>query len=99
MVAGKSKFATLNRPGTITHVFVPESVNSSVDDETVTAHAVEMISRYQPGLLFIHYPGVDQAGHSIGWGSNEQLAAASGIVSSEVSAEQAYGAHIEEKHS
>ncbi len=79
MVAGKSKFATLNRPGTITHVFVPESVNSSVDDETVTAHAVEMISRYQPGLLFIHYPGVDQAGHSIGWGSNEQLAAASGI--------------------
>ena len=36
MVAGKSKFATLNRPGTITHVFVPETPGSSVDDETVT---------------------------------------------------------------
>lgn len=78
MVAGKSKFSTLNRPGSITHVFVPENANSSVDDETVAEHAVEMISRYKPALLFIHFPGVDHAGHASGWGSNEQLAAVAG---------------------
>lgn len=78
MVAGKSKFSTLNRPGTITHVFVPENADSSVDDETVAAKAVEVISKYKPALLFIHFPGVDAAGHSRGWGSNEQLAAVAG---------------------
>lgn len=78
MVAGKSKFATLDRPGSITHVFVPESANSSVDDETVAEHAVEMISQYKPELLFVHFPGVDHAGHTSGWGSNEQLAAIAG---------------------
>ena len=75
MVAGKSKFAALNRPGTITHVFIPADANSSVDDETVAQHAVDMITQYKPALLFIHFPGVDHAGHASGWGSDEQLAA------------------------
>ncbi len=75
MAAGKSKFAVLNKPGTITHVFVPAAANSSVDDDTVAAHAVEMIGLYKPALLFVHFPGVDLAGHEKGWGSIEQLAA------------------------
>lgn len=78
MVAGKSKFAALDKPGTISHVFVPEGLNSSVGDDVVAAKAVEMIDRYRPVLLFVHFPGVDRWGHESGWGSNEQLAAISG---------------------
>jgi len=75
MAAGKSKFATLNKPGTITHVFVPSSPNSSVDDDVVADHAVDMIGKYRPALLFVHFPGVDHWGHDKGWGSPQQIAA------------------------
>jgi arylsulfatase A-like enzyme len=74
MVAGKSKFATLNRPGTITHVFVPAEANSSVDYQAVATHAAEFIANYKPDLLFIHFPDVDATGHSKGWGSDAQIA-------------------------
>jgi phosphopentomutase len=75
MAAGKSKFATLAKPGTITHVFVPSGANSSVDDDVVADHAVEMILNYRPTLLFIQFPGVDRWGHDKGWGSAQQIAA------------------------
>lgn len=75
MVAGKSKFATLDKPGTIAHVFVPTAGNSSVDDATVAGHAEEFIAQFKPDLLFVHFPGVDGAGHSQGWGSDSQVAA------------------------
>jgi predicted AlkP superfamily pyrophosphatase or phosphodiesterase len=74
MVAGKSKFATLNKPGTITHVFVPGEANTSVDNGVVVTHAEEMIAAYKPDLLFIHFPDVDATGHDKGWGSVEQIA-------------------------
>ena len=72
MVAGKSKFATLNRPGTVTHAFVPTT--QKVSDEQVAVEAVKMIEAYQPALLCVHFPDVDAAGHAKGWGSREQLA-------------------------
>jgi predicted AlkP superfamily pyrophosphatase or phosphodiesterase len=74
MAAGKSKFSTLDKPGTITQVFVPKQ--SVIDDAQVGDHAVEMIARAKPALLFVHLPGVDSAGHHSGWGSPAQLAAA-----------------------
>jgi len=74
MVAGKSKFATLNKPGTIQHVFTPAAANSSVDNETVATEAEKIIGAYRPEFLFIHFPEVDGVGHSHGWGSPEQIA-------------------------
>jgi arylsulfatase A-like enzyme len=71
MVAGKSKFAALDKPGTITHAYVPAT--PKISDEQVTAEAVKMIAAYQPSLMCVHYPDVDGAGHAKGWGSPAQL--------------------------
>ena len=68
MVAGKSKFAALDKPGTISHVFIPSAANSSVDNETVSVRAEQMISAFKPNLLFVHFADVDAAGHDHGWG-------------------------------
>ena len=73
MAAGKSKFAILNRPGTIDWVSIAPTVTS--EDEEVTAHAVEMIRDHQPQVLFIHLPSADGVGHAIGWGTPDQIAA------------------------
>jgi arylsulfatase A-like enzyme len=73
MVAGKSKFSSLNRPGTITHVYLPTVATSNNAD--VATHAVEVITQFKPNFLFVHFPDVDVAGHAKGWGSLEQLAA------------------------
>lgn len=71
MVAGKSKFSTLNKPGTITHASVPaESVGRNED---VATRAAQLLEAYRPALLFIHFPEVDAVGHAKGWGSPEQL--------------------------
>ena len=74
MIAGKSKFGALNRPGTITHVFLPRGLNASENNATVAAEAVKILEQYQPALAFIHFPDVDSVGHAKGWGSHEQLA-------------------------
>ncbi len=73
MVAGKSKFSALAKPGTVTYSEVPE-VNAKSNNEAVVIHAVEMILKNKPDLLFVHFPDVDVVGHSKGWGSAEQLA-------------------------
>jgi len=72
MAAGKSKFSTLAKPGTLTWSFVPDS--SITPDSIVTSIAVDWITRYGPQVLFVHLPEVDSAGHEFGWGSPEQLA-------------------------
>lgn len=79
MAAGKSKFATLNKPGTIHYVFVPGDPNSSVDDVEVAANAEKIILERKPDLLFVHFPGADGAGHSIGWGTDAQVEAIENI--------------------
>lgn len=71
MIAGKVKFGTLNKPGTITHVFVAADPGTN---DMVAAHAEEVITRYKPDFLFVHFPDVDAVGHAKGWGSPEQLA-------------------------
>jgi predicted AlkP superfamily pyrophosphatase or phosphodiesterase len=74
MVAGKSKFATLNKPGTITHAVIPAAANSASDDSTVAAEAEKLIAAHKPDLLFVHFPDIDGAGHENGWGSAQQIA-------------------------
>jgi predicted AlkP superfamily pyrophosphatase or phosphodiesterase len=75
MAAGKSKFATLAKPGTLDWVFVPGTAEGKVNDQIVTDHAVAMIHEHKPQVLFVHLPDVDTAGHKYGWGSNEQVKA------------------------
>lgn len=72
MVAGKSKFVALNKPGTINHVYLPTGEKGSNDE--VVAEAAKIIEAHQPHLLFVHFPDVDTVGHAKGWGSAEQLA-------------------------
>lgn len=72
MVAGKSKFVALVRPGTLTWSWVPaEGVKTT--NKTVTAQAIEMLEKHRPDLLMVHFPDVDAVGHAKGWGSPEQL--------------------------
>ncbi|MDD2762431.1 MAG: ectonucleotide pyrophosphatase/phosphodiesterase [Opitutaceae bacterium] len=73
MIAGKTKFGALNKPGTVTFVSIQGDAKGT--DENVAAEAVKIIGRHKPDLLFIHFPGVDGAGHAHGWGSPEQLSA------------------------
>ena len=72
MVTGKSKFSALNKPGTITHVYLPAGDKGNNDE--VVAEASKVIETHKPDLLFLHFPDVDSVGHAKGWGSLEQLA-------------------------
>lgn len=71
MVAGKSKFATLARPGSLDWWFAPRQ--GSVPDEAVADTAVRWIATHRPQLLFVHLPEGDRVGHAQGWGSPEHL--------------------------
>jgi predicted AlkP superfamily pyrophosphatase or phosphodiesterase len=74
LIAGKSKFSTLAKPGTVTWTSIPEEKNSSDSNGEVTAAAVKIIEAHMPAVIFVHYPEVDSTGHAKGWGSKEQLA-------------------------
>ncbi len=74
MVAGKSKFSTLNPPGTITHAWLPSGTNAKDNNEGVVEQAVKIIAAYQPDLMLIHFPDTDTVGHAKGWASPEYLA-------------------------
>jgi arylsulfatase A-like enzyme len=71
LVAGKSKFNTLCKPGTSTWVFVAGEEKG--DDEEVRTNAVQIIEEKKPDLIFVHFPDPDTVGHAKGWGSPEQL--------------------------
>jgi predicted AlkP superfamily pyrophosphatase or phosphodiesterase len=74
MVAGKSKFTALVKPGTLDWAFVP--AKGVIGDDIVADTAVRLIESHAPQVLFVHLPGVDSSGHASGWGSDAQLAAA-----------------------
>jgi hypothetical protein len=73
MAAGKAKFATLAKPGTLDHCFVP--ADSTAHDDVVADTAAAWIRRFRPQVLFVHLADVDLTGHAQGWGSPAQLAA------------------------
>lgn len=74
MVAGKSKFSALDKPGTLTYSFVPGR-GTGIDSGEVASHVEKIIAAHKPDLLFVHFPDVDLTGHRHGWGSPEQIAA------------------------
>ena len=73
MAAGKSKFVTLNVPGSIDHVFLPDK--DTMGNDGVADAAVGFERQYQPGVLFVHLPQTDNAGHKYGWASPPYMAA------------------------
>lgn len=77
LIAGKSKFSALNKPGTVTYGVVPKAgipKGERLTNAEVTEEAAKIIEAHKPGLIFVHYPDVDGVGHARGWGSPEQLA-------------------------
>jgi arylsulfatase A-like enzyme len=73
MVAGKSKFDVLDKPGTIDFKYVTSSAKS--DDADVTGNTLSILRQHKPHVMFMHLPGVDNVGHARGWGTPEQLSA------------------------
>lgn len=73
MAAGKSKFDFLAVPGTLDFESIPEK--STGKDTDVAREAWKIITSAQPNLMFVHFPGVDNAGHKYGWGTPEQAEA------------------------
>ena len=69
MIAGKSKFAALARPGSLDRWYAPGQGN--VADQAVADTAVRWIGAYAPQVLFVHLPDGDRVGHAQGWGSPE----------------------------
>jgi predicted AlkP superfamily pyrophosphatase or phosphodiesterase len=78
LIGGKAKLSTLNKPGTVAHVFLP-APKQTASDAIVATEAVKIIEADKPGLAFIHFPDVDAVGHAKGWGSPEQLAACANL--------------------
>ncbi len=72
MVAGKSKFNTLAKPGTLDWMWIAAATHG--EDAQVAEHAIELLREHQPQVMFIHFPSTDNVGHAKGWGSPEQLA-------------------------
>jgi predicted AlkP superfamily pyrophosphatase or phosphodiesterase len=72
MVAGKAKFNTLDKPGTIQWVSVPKK--TAEENEPIVEEADAIIRAHKPEVLFIHFAEVDSRGHKYGWASPEQFA-------------------------
>jgi predicted AlkP superfamily pyrophosphatase or phosphodiesterase len=75
MAAGKSKFINLAVPGSLDWSFVTDK--SKCTDAEVMAPALAILCDHKPDVFFVHLPSVDNVGHSLGWASDEQLAAIS----------------------
>lgn len=73
LVSGKMKFIALLKPGTVDHHYLPPE--EPVSDVHVALEAVRVLRAHRPRVMFVHFPGVDTAGHDHGWGSAQQLAA------------------------
>jgi predicted AlkP superfamily pyrophosphatase or phosphodiesterase len=73
MAAGKSKFVTLAKPGTLDWQSIPSTEKS--EDPDVADAAVRIVREHQPQVLFVHLPTTDNVGHAKGWGTDDQLAA------------------------
>jgi predicted AlkP superfamily pyrophosphatase or phosphodiesterase len=73
MIAGKSKFINLAKPGSLDWQFIPDQ--SKIEDPQVTQQAIAVLRDHQPDLLFVHLPSVDNVGHAKGWATPDQIAA------------------------
>jgi predicted AlkP superfamily pyrophosphatase or phosphodiesterase len=74
LVAGKKKFETLAKPGTVDVLEIPADAGKGANKKVEEA-AVKVILERHPDVLMVHFPETDSVGHAIGWGTPEQLAA------------------------
>lgn len=73
IASGKRKFVLFGRTKHIDYATITTDPVGS--DDVVGAGAEAIIREHKPRLMFVHFPGADVAGHGIGWGTPEQLAA------------------------
>ena len=71
VVAGKTKFNVLDKPGVLD--WKSFAVTSDQSDNDVIASAVQIIRDHQPEVMLLHVAAVDVVGHAKGWGSAEQM--------------------------
>lgn len=72
LVAGKSKFVHLMKPGSVDYSWVTK--DDATDNASVTTEAVRILRENKPGVMFVHFPETDNIGHAVGWGTEEQIA-------------------------
>lgn len=88
MASGKSKFSLYDPP--IDHYWQPDpkpakkklktgeiisySAGVVVKDDITAEHAARIIADAAPRLMFVHFGYNDSIGHSLGWGSKQQIA-------------------------
>lgn len=70
VVAGKAKFHVFDAPGALDWKFIKEA-----SDQQVADAAAAIVNEHQPQVLFVHFPDGDRIGHSVGWGTPEQVKA------------------------
>src|SRR3954468_17257349 len=88
IATGKSKFATLSKPGTVDWMNIPVALHvqgsteikgTMFEDAVVARQAAAIIAAHKPNAMFIHFPGPDKIGHSLGGGTPEQVAIVSEV--------------------
>lgn len=72
MASGKSKFIAMTKGNAIDWVFLSKT---TAHDSEVAIAASSIIKEHKPNLMFVHFPGVDSAGHGAGWSSKQQMTA------------------------
>jgi predicted AlkP superfamily pyrophosphatase or phosphodiesterase len=71
--ASKTKFKLFAKPGAVDDAYWP--AGGGMNDDNATTKAVELFTSLKPNVFFFHLGEVDNAGHSIGWGTPQQIAA------------------------
>jgi len=74
IATGKAKFEALNKPNSLDWSYIPKIY---AQDGQVAQQMTEMIKQHRPQVMLVHLAGVDAAGHGSGWGSDDQVQAAS----------------------
>lgn len=68
--SGKTKFLLFKKAESVTRIWIEKT-----NDMGVAVQATNILGELKPRLMFVHFPDVDFAGHSKGWGSVEQIEA------------------------
>lgn len=72
MATGKSKLALIALPSSLDWNAAPKR-GKGASDAQVANLAAGILVEHKPDLLFVHFGDNDGKGHSIGWGSPEQM--------------------------
>lgn len=73
LAVGKTKFVALTPPQSLDWKFQP--MDEPIPDHRVADETIEILREHRPGVMFVHFAGVDNVGHARGWGSPEHIAA------------------------